>query len=555
VQVDKVLSIVAQQAQHKHLQLRVWTDASLAAQLRGDALRLRQILLNLLNNAIKFTERGEIRVRVEVLDDAPDTQRVRLTVSDTGIGISAEQQKRLFQPFQQAESSTTRRFGGSGLGLAICRRLAEMMGGTLTLHSEPGTGTRVSLTVALDIEQRHAPDPQLSGRQACIATRDADDAQALSHYLAMLGMQVQRAEPVQGQSIAARVGSRHVDLLFIDEALLTESEHSGQAPCACVALTDTPQWRGRYLRPGVPMLSIHPLSWEALTLTCHDALGLRSGGMPDLPAPFALTPPSREQALLDHQLILVAEDHPAGRDLITRQLHQLGYACDVMGDGVEAADALARTGYALLITDCHMPRLDGYGLSRRIRDDERGSSRHLPIIALTAGALHEQKQVCMDAGMDDYLTKPVRLAALREVLQRWLPAAHPAPVATPPAPAPISAPASDDDPINLALLQEAYGSSDDVTRMIRLLVQTTRDEIGRVETLLADNQHDGLADGIHHIRGAAAMLKAEAMTTAALKLELSLQQAAGEIDHAGIAAFIVQTRAFVQALERIADRQ
>ncbi|MFC5743660.1 ATP-binding protein [Dyella tabacisoli] len=535
MQADKVLGIVAQQAHQKNLRLRVRVDAALAANLLGDALRLRQIMLNLLNNAIKFTERGSINVRIEVLHDEPDTQRVRLTVADTGIGISPEQQKRLFQPFQQAESSTTRRFGGSGLGLAICRRLAEMMGGTLTLHSKPGAGTQISLVVSLGVEQRHNPDPQLSGRHALIASHHGDDAQTLADYLTALGMLVRQVQPQPDSSIAALIGHDDVDLLFADEAVLANDDrHDADTSCACVALTTTPHRPGHYLAAGIPMLSTNPLSWDALALASRDALGLLPAQqVSHAQAPSVAAPPSREQAQHAHQLILVAEDHPAGRDLLQRQLHQLGYACDLVNDGVEAADALTRTDYALLITDCHMPRLDGYGLSRRIRDNERNGTRHLPVVALTAGALPEQKQVCMDAGMDDYLSKPVRLAALHGMLQKWLP------------------PAKANDPIDLELLREAYGSGDEVTRMIHMLIKTSRDETDQVEAMLADNNRIGLADGIHHIRGAVAMLKADAVTAAALKLELSLQEAHGDIDRDGIAAFIVQIREFVRALERM----
>lgn len=296
--IDNVLSLVAGIAQKKNLHLHHRIDPALAPQLAGDPVRLRQILFNLLSNAIKFTEHGEVCVDVHVLDAGEHTQQIRLSVSDTGIGIDPAQQEKLFKPFTQAEDSITRRYGGTGLGLSICRSLVGLMQGRLTLDSEPGQGTRVAVLIELP----RINDPAAAGLET------------------------------QGQW------------------------HSPIAPLPCAS----------------------------------------------------------------HRRILVAEDHPTIQELIRWRLEQLGFTCDAVEDGVAALRALANGTYAALITDCHMPRMDGLELARRVRAQESSTGMRLPIIALTASARAEQAQHCVEAGMDDYLIKPVRLEALRTALERWV---------------------------------------------------------------------------------------------------------------------------------------
>lgn len=299
-------------ASSKGLLLECKTDPRIAPAHYADPVRLRQVLSNFLSNALKFTERGRITVAAECIRHDPNhgamgSDTLVLSVTDTGIGISAQAQARLFQPFAQAETDTTRRFGGTGLGLAICRRIAELMGGSIDMASEPGKGTRMCLHVSL----QRAPEEELP------------------------------------------------DLLL----------------------------------PGKQAPGFHPRQLPSVTTAEHE-----------------------------RSLILLVDDHATNRQVIQRQLALAGYASEVAEDGVQGVAAWRTGRYALVLSDVHMPHMDGYQMAREIRRDEaqRGLPR-TPLVALTASALKGEAERCLDAGMDDYLAKPVGIATLGACLQRWLP--------------------------------------------------------------------------------------------------------------------------------------
>ncbi|MFM9969797.1 MAG: PAS domain S-box protein [Burkholderiales bacterium] len=284
-------------ATKRGLEFQTDIDPNLAPQLIGDSLRIRQIINNLFSNAIKFTSRGKVFLTIKVEAVTGKSQRLRIEIIDTGIGIDAQAQKKLFQPFVQAEAGTTRRFGGTGLGLSICKHLAEAMGATLRLRSEPGAGTTVTLDIALQVANPVAP--------------------------------------------AVAPSAAHMN-------------------------------------------------------------------MPRPPAGIR---------------VLVAEDHPVNLNLIARQLKQLGYESDLAEDGRVALELWRKGNYALLLSDCHMPEMDGYELARAIRAAEAASGARapIPIIACTASALAEEGEQCLAAGMNDVMVKPVSVATLRRHLERWLP--------------------------------------------------------------------------------------------------------------------------------------
>ena len=310
--ISGVEDTLAGEARARGLSWTVTVDPAIPHWLRGDPVRLRQILLNLASNAVKFTERGGIHIIAERDDvwQAGDSGRigVKLIVQDTGIGMTDEAASRLFRPFEQTDASITRRFGGTGLGLSICRRIVTLMGGAIHVESKPGQGSAFIVAMPLAIDD------------------EADQAVATN-------------EPFGATTL--------------DKAAQT--------------------------RPA-------------------DGTALHGG------------------------LILVADDHPVNRDVMLKQLEILGYAADAVRDGQEALEALSRTDYGLLLSDCHMPVLDGFELTARIRADERSTGRHLPIVAITANALAGEAERCLAAGMDGYLAKPVQIAELRAVLARFLPA-------------------------------------------------------------------------------------------------------------------------------------
>ncbi len=296
-------------ASSKGLVLEYRIDERVAAAHEVDALRVRQILSNVLSNALKFTERGRVDVQLDCIHTDADRQTLRLCVRDTGIGISREQRQRLFEEFSQADDTTTRRFGGTGLGLAISRRLAELMDGDLTLESTPGEGTTAQLTMTLP----------------CLPA----------------------------------------------DALVAE------------------------------LPALEPMS---------------------LPAPGAA--PSLEQAEREGRLVLLVDDHPVNRLVIARQLALAGYACRTADDGRSALQAWRDGGIGLVLSDVHMPEMDGYALAQAIRAEEAtGDRAHVPIVALTASALRDEAERCLASGMDDCLVKPVSIPQLAQMLGRWLPPA------------------------------------------------------------------------------------------------------------------------------------
>ncbi len=420
--------------------LHVFVDPSLPDWISGDAVRLRQILNNLLGNAIKFSAGlawpGQVRLRVEA--DTPGTMRLR--VSDNGIGMAPEAQARIFLPFMQAEGSTTRRYGGTGLGLSICRRLVALFGGEIGVTSVPGEGATFSVTLPLLAHTAESDSAtalptwqDLAGLDCHVALRDATLASDWCAYLAAAGASTQiwpNLDALQ-QALAVRAGTRPVAIVDTDSDDATMALLQAGAvdqPLALVRIGRGQRRSARLVGPGQVSLDADAMHRTALLHAVALAVG-RAASAPDevaagLPIGM-LTPPSVEEAAAQGRLVLVAEDNEINQKVIRRQLALLGLAVEVADDGL---DALARwrrgrlQRYGLLLTDLHMPGMDGYGLSATLRSEEAPGER-LPIIALTANALLGEAERCRAAGMDDYLSKPVQLEQLSAALARWLPAA------------------------------------------------------------------------------------------------------------------------------------
>ncbi len=395
-------------ASSKGLVLDYEIDARVAPAHVGDPLRIRQILSNFLSNALKFTEEGKVTAAVESQGTDADGEHVCLRITDTGIGVSAEQQERLFRPFSQAEGSTTRRFGGTGLGLVISKQLAEIMGGTVSMESAGGAGTtlRLLLTLPLGDPAELGPDDELPA--------DIDVFQP-------------RASP---------------------DVLRAEAERS---------------------------------------------------------------------------LVLLVDDHPTNRLVVARQLALAGYACETAEDGQEALERWRSGRYALVLSDIHMPRMDGYQLARALRAEElRDGRSRTPVIALTAAALKSEAERCLAAGMDDYLSKPVSIRQLADCLGRWLPHVHPvAPEQPESAVQPSVAsesPAQVGAPLDLSIL-DALTGGDPTQRSIILedyLSTTAKDLLaatqGKSDCALLTRQ-------AHRIKGAALLVGATELASTASSLE------------------------------------
>ncbi len=481
---DGVLGLFASLAREKGVRLYASLDWRLAAEYRGDMTRVRQVITNLLSNALKFTAKGRVELHMELLEDTRQGHRLAITVTDTGIGMSQEQLDRLFQPFVQAEASTSRRYGGTGLGLTICRRLAHMMGGEIRLTSTPGFGTQASFEVRFPVERILAPQPALGGKRALLCTGDILLERELSNTLSALGMSIVGADAKDLDEGDAE----GIDIYVVDLELAGRAKLSPGA--RVVRLLDVPDPRGFFVERGEVMLGGQPLLWRSAIDACHVALGLP-------PPPHAL---AEAQGPLRHAArILVAEDHPINRAVISRQLERLGYPHTIVENGQEALRALATARYDLLVTDCHMPILDGYTLAQRIRENELGSDAHLPIVALSASALPEEVSRCREAGMDEFLAKPVQLAELSAMLSACL------------ANKGREAPAVDvhgqaDGTHRWQLLLETFGSPARVHDVLLSLIEATREDLVALDQAFQRGDKEQQRELLHRIRGALRLL-------------------------------------------------
>jgi PAS domain S-box-containing protein len=434
--IEDVLDLLAEQALSKALEIGVLIPPDLPTWLVGDPGRLRQVLTNLVGNAIKFTDRGEVFVKVSGVERQTDEVLFRFEVSDTGIGIPLEAQQHLFEAFTQADTSTTRKYGGTGLGLAISRRLVELMGGTLGVQSTPGDGSTFWFTMRTKI----GSSPRIA--------MDGHTAPAL-HGVRVLCVD---DHAINRQILAIQLGAWEVDVDSVGDgatalAYLQQAQHEGR-PYALALLDDR--------MPGMDGFELAQRIKATPTLAAVALVMLSSVGMRELKEAEAalgtmisLTKPVRQAQLYTclAQLIgepeyvpvppthekssdltsfkpvsarvLLAEDNVINQKVAVRMLEKLGCRVDVVANGEEAVNAAAMGVYHVCFMDCQMPHMDGFIAATMIRSREAQSNTHLPIIAMTANAMPEDRARCLDAGMDDYLSKPVREEEVATMLRRW----------------------------------------------------------------------------------------------------------------------------------------
>ena len=422
--VDDACAIVAETAFSKGLELLPWVDPAVPARVRGDDVRLRQVLINLVGNAIKFTDSGEVVVRVAVNGD-----RLRFEVSDTGIGIAPEQQERLWEAFTQADSSTTRNFGGTGLGLTISRRLVEAMDGTIRVESTPGAGStfhvELPLRRAAATGAEHSSRPEsadaLAGRRILVVDDNATNRAILEGQLSGCGMSVTVAADGHRALEILRDAREPFDLALLDFDMpgldgiqLAAAIRADAAipPIVLALLTSGGGERAAARQADFRLHLTKPVRQETLRAALTRALS-------DLPVSDE-SPAVPEPAPVASATILVAEDNPVNQVVARATLEKLGFRVDIASDGERAVAMSADGEYAAIFMDCQMPRLDGYSATAAIRAREAGSGRHVPIVAMTAHALKGDRERCLQAGMDDYLTKPLERGELHRVLAEWV---------------------------------------------------------------------------------------------------------------------------------------
>ncbi|MCW5872562.1 MAG: response regulator, partial [Candidatus Eremiobacteraeota bacterium] len=406
--VEDVVDLLAFKAQEKGLELAVLCASELPRKIQADPGRFRQILLNLLSNAVKFTEHGEVIVKVSLQD--PNT--IEVQVSDTGPGIPSQTQEKLFQPFVQADSSTTRTYGGTGLGLAISRRLAEAMGGGLQLHSQPGRGSTFTFTARFDNASEAEPPPgsPIAGIRILVVDDNLTHLQVFREQLK--GCEVlETSHPELAEAILLEHPDIEVALLDfqmpgMDGAQLAEriKSHPQLKHVSLILVTSIPT-RGLHNSQDFAAYLTKPVRQRILRETIATVKGLRQ-------TQTKAVPTLAEQRHRSKIRILVAEDNTVNQRVVVRILEKAGYSCDVVANGAEAVEATSRTHYHGVVMDCQMPVMDGYQATRQIRR----SHPDLLIIAATAGVTTEERRRCEEAGMDHFVAKPIRAEVLLELL-------------------------------------------------------------------------------------------------------------------------------------------
>ncbi len=485
--VESTLEILAERAQTKGIELTESMLPAVPTQLRGDAGRLRQILTNLVANAVKFTTEGEVVVRVTKESETTTHATLRFEVKDTGIGISPEAQQRLFQAFSQADNSTTRKFGGTGLGLAISRQLTELMHGQIGVTSEPGKGSTFWFTLQLEKQSPDAKPPvkysrDLFNLRVLVVDDNATNRQILRHQI--FAWKMQKGSASSGREALdilqnAVANGKPYDLALLDMQMpemdgLTLARaikaNSAIAKTRLIILTSLGQRpaAGELAAAGIDAYLVKPVKQSRL-FDClvnvigkspsETGAGVAKATAEVLASPSKLAPRPGQRAR-----ILLAEDNSINQKVALGQLRKLGYTADAVANGLEALEALEHVCYDVVLMDCQMPEMDGYEATRAIRQresqpsPETKSRARLHIIAMTANAMDGDREKCLAAGMDDYVSKPVRTVELQGALERWIPT-----TSSPRAPAGenhrVVRPAAEEPPVDLERLREM--SSDD----------------------------------------------------------------------------------------------
>ncbi|WP_197326746.1 PAS domain-containing sensor histidine kinase [Ralstonia solanacearum] len=528
---DSTVGLLAGRAHERSLSVRVEVDAAVPATVSVDGMRLRQVLSNLLSNAIKFTERGSVHLSAACVGAATDTAHLIIRIADTGIGIAPEAQATLFTPFVQADSPAARRHGGTGLGLAISRQLARLMGGSLDMDSTPGVGTTLTLRLETPVINARYRRPHLTGATVRVDVDDAACRRALEQFAAAAGLRV-----VRGGTAA---------LTLMDSA---------RAPAdvpRVVPVTGEAPYAGTGRNPqGPDTLSTNPLSWQAFMQACDAVFAQLPGDSATtrMPVSSSAPPPTSATETLGAH-ILVAEDHPINRELLAKQLRLLGYRVTLAEDGAAALQRLSETRFDALLTDCCMPRLNGFELARRIRQRERqtpGGPR-LAILAITATTLAEEHARCRAVGMDDCVLKPTTLAALQEALSRlWHIEVHPDPPEAPTV-APRNALA-----FRLDDLRRTVGDGPDTISLIRVFAATLEDDARQLSALLSAADRPALRKWTHRTGGALALLQHAAIDAEMSAFRHAVQGADnGDLQDAG--SRMTQLLTHLQDVMRLAE--
>jgi two-component system, sensor histidine kinase and response regulator len=537
--VEEVTEAFADSAYNKGLELTCFVPANLPTALVGDPGRLRQILMNLISNAVKFTESGEVSVRVSMVDQVGSSAVFSFEVIDTGIGIPVEKQEHIFEAFAQADSSTTRRYGGTGLGLTITRHFCEMMGGSMSLASEPGLGSKFRFTARFGLredltEQLDARRKLVAGLAILVVTGSARNREILTDQLSASGVLVDLAATAAEALAALRAKTSRPDQYawaIIDHSLTDLSgielaraikSFPANADLELILLAPFDQDSGKaadssfkYVTKPIRQSAL----WDILASWGAEAV-VRISNAARTPA---LQGPSAWGAR-----VLLVEDSPVNLEVCVTILESMGCAVETATNGLQAIDRFAGDQFDLIFMDCQMPEMDGYDATAEIRRLEAISYRRTPIIALTGNVIEGARERCLAAGMDDYLAKPFTLDQMRAMLTQWLKSSSPHPkgglallTASPP-PAEL---------VDFAVLDSLHhlqkdGREDVVEQVLNLFFEAAADLLGDLQEGVANNDAARLHDASHALKSVSANVGAIALSSHCRDLEAMAQSGA-----------------------------
>lgn len=618
--LDGVLQLMFRPAENKGLRLSLQLDPAVRLPVRGDPVRLRQVLTNLIGNAIKFTERGTITLVVRRLGETAAQHLLRFEVRDTGIGIEEDARHRLFHSFSQADASTTRLYGGTGLGLAICRRIVDLMGGRIDVVSEVGRGSTFWFEVPLmkiigDLRQRDngvldhgrvlivSPDARLRQRLTLLATnwgmqpvavettQEALDRlrlvgeQGQQDYLAVLADigGIRSTALALHRTITRRPSPDALRLVWLygDETVPVElhprstllSRQSPDADLRAALTGAAPEQEPANealegIFPELADTAASPADARAPSTAVEDTPALAAAPVEE---PAAAQPePAVVSAMRTEPRLLLVEDNPVNLLVAQKLLSALGFKCETAANGDIALKRMQVEHFDLILMDCQMPVLDGYAATRRWRELEaqRADGGRLPIVAMTANAMAGDRQRCLDAGMDDYLAKPVSREQLEGCLHRWLPdrmnfvlrnaalVAHAEPAIPVPAVSTARAPAPSFPVLDQTMLEELREiAGDETTRIISIFLEDAPRLIGTLEKAAAVPDLDAMRDAAHTLKSSSANVGAMALSAAAKRVELGARARKLERPAVAVALVIAEYARARMALQGYAAQQ
>ncbi len=545
--VERASDLFASQAYERGLELSVFVAGDVPIFVKSDSGRLKQLMLNLIGNAMKFTKHGEVDVRVTLAATTGDTSRVRFEIRDTGIGIEKGLREKLFQPFAQAETSISRRFGGTGLGLSIARHLVELMGGVIELESELGKGTHITFELPLEHGSSAANNAEsdlavLNGARIIVIDDRETNRDIIKNYLEGAGAEITTAPSTADAwpmlVTALETGRPYhaavVDMMMPGENGLEFAGRTHAHPSLSklkIILATSLNWQGdaeTVREAGVEAVLTKPVRRHDLVeATARAVSGTRHPGWRK-DAEDRMRSAADAHSVAINARVLLAEDNPVNVEVAREFLTSLGCKIHLAGNGLEAIAFSRSNTYDIILMDCQMPIMDGLTAARRIRSEEAGHGRaRTPIIAVTANAFAEDRMHCLDAGMDDYLSKPYSELQLEKILTKWvhhevLEASHDADTSDGGLDSNISENASAACDFDMSVIGTLKASRPDLlARLIKTYLSYAPTALAELDTALSDQDFDGLNRLAHSLKSSSANLGATGLSAACRQMEIS----------------------------------